>query len=90
MADAFLLSAARTPIGKYLGALAEVPAPQLGPSPWPRPCAARERLERIDEVIMGNVSRRASARTRRARRRSRPDCPTASPPSRSTRCAARG
>ncbi len=30
MADAFLLSAARTPIGKYLGSLADVPAPQLG------------------------------------------------------------
>ena len=30
MADAFLLSAARTPIGKYLGGLADVPAPQLG------------------------------------------------------------
>ncbi len=30
MSDAFLLSAARTPIGKYLGALSEVPAPQLG------------------------------------------------------------
>ena len=30
MSDAFLLSADRTPIGKYLGALAEVPAPQLG------------------------------------------------------------
>ena len=30
MADAFILSAARTPIGKYLGALSEVPAPQLG------------------------------------------------------------
>ena len=30
MADAFLLSAARIPIGKYLGGLAEVPAVQLG------------------------------------------------------------
>src|SRR5438874_2397234 len=56
MADAFLLSAARTPIGKYLGALADVPAPQLGA------CAVAEALKRaqapaaqIDEVIMGNV-----------------------------------
>ena len=30
MADAFILSAARTPIGKYLGSLAELSAPQLG------------------------------------------------------------
>ena len=55
MADAFLLSAARTPIGKYLGALAEVPAPQLGA------VAVAEALRRarvpgqVDEVILGNV-----------------------------------
>ena len=56
MADAFLLSAARTPIGKYLGALADVPAPQLGA------VAVAEVLRRaqvsgdqVDEVIMGNV-----------------------------------
>jgi acetyl-CoA C-acetyltransferase len=30
MADAFLLSAARTPIGRFLGSLADIPAPQLG------------------------------------------------------------
>ena len=30
MADAFILSAVRTPIGKYLGGLSELPAPQLG------------------------------------------------------------
>jgi acetyl-CoA C-acetyltransferase len=56
MADAFVLSAARTPIGKYLGALAEVSAPELGAA------AAAEALrrarvppERVDEVILGNV-----------------------------------
>ncbi|HEY7159476.1 MAG TPA: acetyl-CoA C-acetyltransferase [Gemmataceae bacterium] len=56
MADAFLLSAARTPIGKYLGSLADVPAPQLGA------VAVAEALrraqappDRIDEVILGNV-----------------------------------
>jgi acetyl-CoA C-acetyltransferase len=56
MADAFLLSAARTPIGKYLGSLAEVPAPQLGA------VAIAEAMRRagvasgqIDEVILGNV-----------------------------------
>src|SRR5882724_7194001 len=56
MADAFLLSAARTPIGKYLGALADVPAPQLGA------VAVAEALKRakapaaqVDEVILGNV-----------------------------------
>jgi acetyl-CoA C-acetyltransferase len=56
MTDAFLLSAARTPVGKYLGGLSELTAPQLGA------VAVREALrraavppERIDEVIMGNV-----------------------------------
>src|SRR5947208_8760545 len=56
MTDAFILSAARTPIGKYLGGLADVPAVQLGAT------AVAEALrragapkDRIDEVILGNV-----------------------------------
>jgi acetyl-CoA C-acetyltransferase len=56
MTEALILSAVRTPIGKFLGGLAEVPAPQLGA------VAIAEALkrahvppERIDEVIMGNV-----------------------------------
>jgi acetyl-CoA C-acetyltransferase len=56
MADAFLLSAARTPIGKYLGALAEVSAPQLGGVAVTETLRrARAPVERVDEVIMGNV-----------------------------------
>jgi acetyl-CoA C-acetyltransferase len=56
MAEAFIVSAARTPIGKYLGGLAEVSAPELGA------VALREALSRakvsganVQEVIMGNV-----------------------------------
>jgi acetyl-CoA C-acetyltransferase len=56
MADAFILSAARTPIGKYLGSLAEVTAPELGA------VAVKEVLRRarvapggVEEVIVGNV-----------------------------------
>jgi acetyl-CoA C-acetyltransferase len=56
MPEPFILSAARTPIGKYLGALAERSAPELGA------VAVREALhraqvpvEQVDEVIMGNV-----------------------------------
>lgn len=56
MAEAFLLSAVRTPIGKYLSSLADVSSPQLGAY------AVREAIrragvgaERIDEVIMGCV-----------------------------------
>ncbi|MHB1426494.1 MAG: thiolase family protein [Gemmataceae bacterium] len=56
MADAFLLSAARTPIGKYLGALAEVSAPQLGAAAIAEALRrARAAPEQIDEVILGNV-----------------------------------
>jgi ABC-2 type transport system permease protein len=54
--DVFLLSAARTPIGKFLGELADVPAPKLGAA------ALAEALKRanvspaqVDEVIFGNV-----------------------------------
>jgi acetyl-CoA C-acetyltransferase len=56
MSDAFILSGARTPIGKYLGGLAEMAAPELGA------LVIGEALKRtkaegkdIDEVIMGNV-----------------------------------
>jgi acetyl-CoA C-acetyltransferase len=56
MPDAFLLSACRTPIGKFRGALSSVPVTELGA------IAVRESLVRagckpsdIDEVILGNV-----------------------------------
>src|SRR5262249_61739079 len=56
MAEALILSGARTPIGKYLGGLADVPAPPLGA------IALTEAIKRakaspgdIQEVIMGNV-----------------------------------
>ncbi len=52
----YILGAARTPIGKMMGGLASVPAPQLGAT------AIRAAIERahvdpvsIDEVIMGQV-----------------------------------
>src|SRR5687768_13791664 len=56
MAEAYLISAARTPIGKFLGGLSELSAPQLGAA------ALAEVLKRggvrpdqVDEVILGNV-----------------------------------
>ena len=56
MSDAFLLSAARTPIGKYLGALAEVPAPQLGAVALAEALRrAGAKPDQVDEVIMGCV-----------------------------------
>lgn len=56
MADAFLLSAARTPIGKYLGSFADVPAPQLGAVAIAEALhRARVPPEQVEEVILGNV-----------------------------------
>ncbi len=56
MADAFLLSAARTPIGKYLGSLADVPAPQLGAVAITEAMRrARVPPEQVEEAILGNV-----------------------------------
>jgi len=56
MKDAYILSACRTPIGKYLGALSSFSATQLGT------IVVKEALQRagldagqVDEVIMGNV-----------------------------------
>jgi acetyl-CoA C-acetyltransferase len=56
MNNPVLLAAVRTPIGKYLGGLADLPAPQLGA------LVLREALrranvpaDRVDEVIVGNV-----------------------------------
>lgn len=51
-----IVSAVRTPIGKFLGALAPVTAPSLGAIAIKAAVArAQVPLEDIDEVIMGNV-----------------------------------
>src|SRR3954447_1652377 len=56
MPDAFLVSAVRTPIGKYLGALADVSAPQLGAHALGEALRrANVPADRVDEVIFGNV-----------------------------------
>ena len=56
MSDVFILSAARTPIGKFLGGLSTVPATALG-SVAIRAAVERAGVapERIDEVFMGQV-----------------------------------
>ncbi|HET6572217.1 MAG TPA: acetyl-CoA C-acetyltransferase [Fimbriiglobus sp.] len=54
--DAFLLSAVRTPIGKFLGELSDVPAPRLGAVAIAEALKrANVRPEQVDEVVMGNV-----------------------------------
>src|SRR5207249_11528056 len=56
MADAFILSAVRTPIGKYLGGLADLPAPHLGAVALSEALKrARTRPEQVEEVIFGHV-----------------------------------
>src|SRR4029077_3248777 len=56
MPDAYILAGARTPIGKFQGALSRIPAPELGA------IAIRETLRRaaippgdVEEVIFGNI-----------------------------------
>ena len=56
MNDVYILSAARTPIGKFLGGLSTTPATNLGATAIK---AALQRAgiapEHVDEVIMGQV-----------------------------------
>jgi acetyl-CoA C-acetyltransferase len=56
MNDALILSAVRTPVGKYLGGLAEMSAPALG-SVVTAEALKRVKVppDRVDEVIFGNV-----------------------------------
>ena len=81
MRESVIVSAVRTPTGKFLGALKDFTAPELGA------LVVREAVRRagidpaiVDECIMGNVvSAPASARTRRGRRRSTAASPNTSP-----------
>jgi acetyl-CoA C-acetyltransferase len=56
MSDAYLVSAVRTPIGKYLGSLADLSAPELGGRVL-KEALTRANLpaDRVDEVVMGSV-----------------------------------
>ena len=55
--EAVILSAARTPSGRFLGSLSGIPAPKLGAVVVQAAVerAGIEDLEMIDEVLMGNV-----------------------------------
>ncbi|HUE71443.1 MAG TPA: acetyl-CoA C-acyltransferase [Pirellulaceae bacterium] len=56
MSSSYILAARRTPIGKFLGGLSSVPAPQLAAHAM-RAALADAHLppDRVDEVILGNV-----------------------------------
>jgi acetyl-CoA C-acetyltransferase len=56
MPEALILSAARTPIGKYQGGLAELSAPELGAIVVAESLRrANAHVDRVDEVILGQV-----------------------------------
>lgn len=56
MPDAFILAAARTPVGKFLGELSDLTAPQLGAVALKEALArAKVAPDEIDEAIFGNV-----------------------------------
>ena len=56
MPDAFILSACRTPIGKFRGALSSVPVTDLGACAVKAACeCANVNPGDVDEVILGNV-----------------------------------
>jgi acetyl-CoA C-acetyltransferase len=56
MSDVVILSAVRTPIGRFLGGLAAVPAPRLGAVAIAEAVRrAQVAPDRVDEVIMGHV-----------------------------------
>lgn len=56
MTHSYIVAARRTPIGKFLGGLASVPAPQLAAEAIRKALAdAHVAADRVDEVILGNV-----------------------------------
>lgn len=56
MASSFIVAACRTPIGKLLGGLAAIPAPQLGAvAVGEAVTRAGLTADQVDEVVMGNV-----------------------------------
>ena len=86
-----IVSAVRTPIGRYLGGLSSFTAPQLGAMVI-REAVARAGVDpaAVEEVIMGQVVQGGSrARPPPGRRSSMPAFRPRFPRSPSTRCAAR-
>jgi acetyl-CoA C-acetyltransferase len=50
-----LVTGARTPIGKLLGALSGLSAPELAAPRSPPPAAGGITADQVDAVVMGNV-----------------------------------
>ncbi len=91
MREAVIVSAVRTPTGKFLGSLKELTAPQLGA------LVVAEAVRRagidpaiVDECIMGNVVSAGLGQNPARQAALKAACPTTSPRSPSTRSAAPG
>ena len=89
MNEVVIVGAARTPVGTFGGALAEVPAPKLGA------VAIAEALKRagvqpeqVDEVLMGNILSAGLGMNPARQAAMAAGIPTACPQPPSTRCAA--
>ena len=89
MYDSVIVAAARTPTGKFLGALKHLKATELG-AHVVREAVVRAGIDPgiVDECIMGNVLQAGNGQNPADRRRSTAACTNASPPSPSTRSAA--
>ena len=89
--EVVILSAARTPVGRYLGTLAAIPAVKLGA------IAIAEAVKRagidatdVEEVIMGNVLQAGQGQNPARQASWPPGSPSISPPGPSTSSAASG
>ena len=86
MRPVYVLSAVRTPIGKFLGELADVPATRLGAAAIAE-AVKRARVEpaAVEEVIMGNVIQAGEGQAP-ARRTAPPAGPAPAPRRPARRC----
>ena len=93
MREVFICDAARTPIGRYGGALAKVRTDDLAAVPIKALVARNAKADwsRLDEVFSAApISPARTTAMSRAWRPCSPGCPTRSPASPSTGCAPRG
>ncbi len=69
MASSYIIAGCRTPIGKFQGGLAGIPAPKLGAIALAEAIRrAGVKLDEVDEVIMGNVLSAGLGQRRRDKR----------------------
>ena len=85
--EAVILSAARTPIGKFQGTLSSVPATQLGAIAVKAAVRVQASTRWKSRVIMGNVVQAGEGQAPRVNRESLVESQRQSVPARSTKSA---